>query len=315
MRGSRHLTTPILLLWAGIFPVAMAAEIVSSTVTIPGYERGQLLATEDFSSDLKGWLREGDIRARIQEGKLLVESFHPGKENPKGNIWWRKEFREPYLIEFDYRSLTDNGLTMVFWNAFGIDGGNIFSWQRSGRYTEYISGNLSAYHLSFHRFGSGLSNIRKAPGFHLLSSVPDPVTPDDQQVHRIAIAATGNRQRVFVDGELIHDISDDGKPCMNRNRWQHELPCKGTGPAPMHGAFGIRVTQRQKALFDRLRVYKLSLKPAKENQTCVIAPRSRLEAIPIQYPPSVTIGDPSLDANSLCFHGDAADQTTFRSPN
>ncbi len=224
---------------------------------IPGYERGRLIASESFSGKLDNWLAEGEILARIEAGKLYVESYRSGKENPKGNLWWRKTFREPYLIEFDYQSLSRNGLTMVFWNAHGIDGRDIFSWKRSGRYTEYISGNLRAYHLSFHRFGSERSNIRKAPGFHLLSSVADPIAPDDRRVHRFAIAVTGNRQRVFVNGALIHDVIDDGSPCLNRHPWQHPLPCPGTGPVPTYGAFGIRVTQKQRALFDNLRILEL----------------------------------------------------------
>ena len=246
----RRITLFSLLLFA---PAVPAGE----PVVVPGYQRGPLIAGETFSDGLDHWLAEGGIVARIREGKLLLESRKPGADNPKGNLWWRKEFREPYLIQFDYQSLSSNGLTMVFWNAHGIDGKEIFSWKRSGKYTEYVSGNLRAYHLSFHRFGSGLSNIRKAPGFHLLSAAKDPVAPDDRRVHRFRIVVTGKRHRVFVDGRLLHDILDDGKPCLNRHPWQHPLPCPGTGPASMHGAFGIRVTQRQKALFDNVQAYTL----------------------------------------------------------
>ncbi len=236
-------------------------------VAIPGYEVGPLIAKESFSGDLGEWLKEGEIVALIKEGKLHVESRHPHKKNPKGNLWWRKRFQSPYLIEFDYRSLSRNGLTMVFWNASGIDGRDLFSWQRSGNYIEYISGNIRAYHFSFHRFGSGVSNIRKAPGFHLLASAKDPVAPNDDRLHRFTIAVTGARQRIFVDGRLIHDIVDDRKTCLNQNRWQHPLPCLGTGPVPTQGAFGIRLTQRQRATFDNLNVYRLVKNPSADRAT------------------------------------------------
>ncbi len=233
------------------------AETGNTAPAIPGFEKGPLIASESFAGDLDAWLAEGEIVAHIDGGELHVESHHPHKENPKGNIWWREQFHSPYLLEFDYRSLSEHGLTMVFWNASGIDGRDLSSWPRSGNYIEYISGNLRAYHFSFHRFGSGRSNIRKAPGFHLIASVEDPVPPNDHRTHRFTIAVTGARQRIFMDGRLIHDVTDEGKPCLNRNRWQHPLPCRGTGPALLHGAFGIRVTQRQRAAFDNLEVFRL----------------------------------------------------------
>ena len=145
---------------------------------------------------------------------------------------------------------------MVFWNATGLEGSDVFSWERTGRYEEYITG-MQAYHLSFHRFGSGKSNIRKAPGFHLVSSVPDPIEPTDTLWHRIMIASAGNRQRIYVDGRLIHDFIDEWKPCLNDQSWQHPLPCKETGHIPIRGTIGIRHTQKQKALYDNFKIYKL----------------------------------------------------------
>ena len=223
---------------------------------MPGYSKGSLLASEDFSEGLANWIAEGKVRAVIEDGRLFFESTDSVTENPKGNIWWRVNVSEPFVLEFDYKSLTDNGLTMIFWNATELDGSDVFHRKRTGKYEEYISG-MHAYHVSFHRFGSGVSNIRKAPGFHLVSSVPDPVPPSDRQWHKITIAGAGNRQRVFVDGKLIHDFMDKSLPCLNDKRWQHPLPCRGTGPVPTHGAIGIRHTQKQQALYDNFRVFRL----------------------------------------------------------
>lgn len=221
-----------------------------------GYTRGNLLLSENFSGGLENWMTEGKVDARIENGHLFFESADSLIDNPKGNIWWRVDVHEPFVLEFDYRSLSKNGLSMVFWNATETDGRPVFTRKRTGRYEEYISG-MYAYHVSFHRFGSGKSNIRKAPGFHLVSSVPDPIAPDDTLWHKIVIASAGNWQRVFVDGELIHDFKDEGLPCLNDKSWQHRLPCEGTGPVPSHGAIGIRHTQKQKALYDNFRIYRL----------------------------------------------------------
>lgn len=225
---------------------------------MPGYKVEKLLASEFFSDNLDRWLAEGKVITKINHGWLYMESFDTKIENPKGNIWWKNNFKNPYLIEFDYQSLSDEGLTMIFWNAFGLDGNDIFSWERTGKYVEYVNSNLTAYHCSFHRFRTGLSNLRKAPGFHLVASVKDPIDTKDRKVHKVMVASAGNRQRIFVDGKLVHDFIDNGKPCLSEGNWQHPLPCEGTGAVPDHGAFGIRMTQKQKAKFDNFRAYRLT---------------------------------------------------------
>jgi hypothetical protein len=83
------------------------------------------------------------------------------------------------------------------------------------------------------------------------------VDATDKSTHKIVIASTGKRQRIYFDGLLVHDLTDNGSTCINKKSWQHELPCEGTGPAPQHGAFGIRLTQKQQARFDNIRVYQL----------------------------------------------------------
>jgi hypothetical protein len=223
---------------------------------MPGYAKGALIKSEDFSKGLVQWMEEGKVAARIDNGRLFFESTDSVTENPKGNMWWRVNIHTPFVLEFDYKSLSENGLSMIFWNATELDGDDVFSQKRTGRYEEYING-MHAYHVSFHRFGSGKSNIRKAPGFHLVSSTPDPIAPDDTLWHKIVIASADNWQRMFVDGELLHDFKDEGLPCLNDKSWQHKLPCEGTGLVPAHGAISIRHTQRQKALYDNFSVYRL----------------------------------------------------------
>lgn len=224
--------------------------------TMPGYSRGKLILSEDFSTGFDNWMTEGKVTARIDEGSLLFESIDELTENPKGNIWWKVDVESPFIMEFDYKSLTENGLSMVFWNATEQNGSDVFSRKRTGRYEEYIN-EMQAYHVSFHRFGSGKSNLRKAPGFHLVSSVPDPIVPGDTLWHHITIASEENRQRIFVDGRLIHDFIDNGKPCLSEVGWQHSLPCNNTSSIPRHGAIGIRHTQKQKALYDNFKIYTL----------------------------------------------------------
>ncbi len=246
-----------LLLFLMIALIGASASKQHETVLMPGFEKGRLLASEDFSGTLTDWLTEGLVKARIDNGRLFFESRDRESENPKGNIWWKKEFAAPFLLEFEYQSVKEHGLSMIFWNASGIDGRDVFSWRRTGRYQEYVNANLAAYHVSFHRFGSGVSNLRKAPGFHLVASAADPVSTDDLRPHKISIASYVGHQFVLVDGRLVHDFLDEGKPCLNANDWNHRLPCDGTGAFHTHGAIGIRHTQRQQAYYDNFKVYRL----------------------------------------------------------
>ncbi len=234
------------------------AQQISQKTNFPGYKKSELLNSEEFAGGLENWMMEGKVSAEIVEGKLYFELLDDVIENPKGNIWWKVNVQSPYILEFDYRSITNHGLSMIFWNAEALNGDDIFSWKRTGKYTEYVSNRLRAYHVSFHRFGSNLSNIRKAPGFHLVSSVTDPIEMNDTTTHKIIIASTGNKQQVFIDGKLVHDFTDTGQPCISTTSWQHSLPCVGTGEIPSKGAVGIRHTQKQVAVYDNFKIYRLS---------------------------------------------------------
>lgn len=236
------------------------ALVISTAATLSAqqaeYVRGELLATEDFNQGLRGWQAEGDINARIEDGRLRFESTEKSAVK-KGNIWWKQRFEGPLRIEFDYQSITEHGLTMFWFNSRGRGGKDLLKQKRTGDYLEYVFGEMDGYHVTFHRFGSGVSNLRKSRGFHLLSSVPDPIPPDDLRVHHIAVSVLGNRIVVEVDGRVLHDFTDEGQPCAGPEEWVHTLPCKGTGGIFTSGYIGIRHTDRQAAFYDNFRVWRM----------------------------------------------------------
>ncbi len=239
------------------FAQKIVIEKSQNLTALSNFRKGDLLFDEDFSGTLDNWMTEGKVVAKIVDGKLYFESKGAETENPKGNIWWEVKVQSPYILEFDYKSVTEYGLSMLFWNAETVDGGDLFKQKRTGNYREYINGNLRAYHFSFHRFGSGKSNIRKAPGFHLVSSAPDPVSAGDTTTHRISIVSVKNRQLIFFDGKLVHNFIDNGAPCLSTESWEHQLPCKGSGKFLSGGAVGIRHTQKQIAIYDNFKIYRL----------------------------------------------------------
>ena len=219
--------------------------------------RGELLAAEDFSGGLADWMAEGDVDARIEDGRLRFEATENTPEK-KGNIWWRKRQSGPVLIEFDYQSATPYGLSMFWFNSHGRGGADLLSIERNGRYDDYVKGPMNGYHVSFHRFDSGVSNLRKSYGFHVLSSAPDPVPMENLEPHHVELWAFGGRIRVLVDGKLVHDVTDDGKTCIEGDAWLHDFPCQGTGEPFVGGYMGIRHTQKQVAYYDNFAVYRLT---------------------------------------------------------
>ncbi len=220
------------------------------------WRRGELLASEDFSGDLRDWMAEGDVDARVQDGRLRLEATERTGIK-KGNIWWRQRFSGPVLIEFDYQSATDYGLSMFWFNAHGRGGADLLSIGRNGRYDDYVKGPINGYHVSFHRFSSGVSNLRKSYGFHMLSSSPDPVRAADLDRHKVRVYCRDGHIRVLVDGQVVHDVVDDGKLCIEGDSWLHDYPCQGTGEIFRGGYVGIRHTQQQVAFYDNFKVYRL----------------------------------------------------------
>jgi len=243
----------IILAALGVLPALAEAQDTSRQQQ---WRRGELLASEDFSGSLENWMAEGDVDARIEDGRLRFEATE-NAESKKGNIWWRRRFTGPVLIEFDYQSATAHGLTMFWFNSHGRGGADLLSIERDGRYDDYVKGSINGYHVSFHRFDSGVSNFRKSYGFHVLSSSPDPVPIDDLGKHRVQIWADGGRIRMLVDGEPVHDFVDDGKLCIEGDAWLHDYPCQGTGEVFVGGYMGVRHTQKQVAYYDNFRVYRL----------------------------------------------------------
>ena len=225
------------------------------------WEKGKLLASENFSNNLNEWMSEGAVVAEIENGKLRFESLaHDTLKVERGNIWWKKRFEGPILIEYEYRSATQHGLSMVWWFAHSRNDTALLEQQRTGDYKEYIVGNMNGYHISYHRNDSRKTNFRKSYGFHLLSSVVDPVPLKDTSRHTIQIYSQENRFRFLVDGELVHTFTDTGQPCMMGDQWVHEGPCKGTGKPFTNGYIGFRHINEQVAYYDNLKVYRL-LKP------------------------------------------------------
>ncbi|MCK5803987.1 MAG: DUF1961 family protein [Lentisphaeria bacterium] len=178
--------------------------------------KGKTLFTADFGDGASvlgdGWFLEGKGTADIQDGKLALQ------ENGEGIVLWLKQdFPSDMRLEFDLTFGNDRGIGVFFFAARGGGGEDILQAvpPRDGAYGQYTRGALDCYGLSLHRFypdgrHNAGSNLRRNSGFHLVNHVePDPVQ-ETGKTYRVQIEKQGARIRVWTDGALTHDWTDDG---------------------------------------------------------------------------------------------------------
>jgi len=101
---------------------------------------------------------------------------------------------------------------------------------------------IEAYHVSVHRVGSAMTNLRRpGPGLKMLASVrPDPCEIAGES-YEICIAKWENSLLFLVDGNLIHHYYDAGV----------------YGPALQEGHLGIRHWRNTDVTYGDIHVHRL----------------------------------------------------------
>ncbi len=207
----------------------------------------------DDPRELDHWLLEGGRRMTIEAGHLVLESETVSQKSESAAnhlvCWLRQEIPANFYLEFTFRPANrQRGLAIVFFNARGLNGQSVFDpslQPRSGMFSQYHSGDLNNYHISYWAGGRGTANLRKNKGFHLVSDGPDLVAPAPADAFQtIGICKSGNRIQLFVDGRKSIDWQDDGQTY---------------GPVHTHsGWIGLRqMAHTHRAEYGRLAVYPL----------------------------------------------------------
>lgn len=174
----------------------------------------------DDPSVLRNWRLEGGQRMSVVNGNLLLESDTKSTQS-EGNAnhlvcWLTREMPADFLLEFTVRPKNrKQGLNIVFFNARGLNGGNIFEppiKPRTGLFEQYHSSDLNCYHISYWAGGRGTANLRKNKGFHLVAEGKDLVYDGKPGAFQtIRIYKRGGRIRLMVDDVLALSYDDDGK--------------------------------------------------------------------------------------------------------
>ena len=195
------------------------------------------------------WVREGGESASIEEGRLRLTAG-PSAEEGQHIVFWLKEgLPANFLAEWKFRPYDkENGLTIVFFNARGVNGESIFDpglAPRDGTFVQYTKGDLDSYHISYYAGHRGSVNLRKNQGFYLTAIGREYVhDAPPETFHTITLLKEGGKIRLAVDGKVSLKCDDDGETY---------------GPVHEHGGwFGLRqMFQAWYTEYDDLRVWAL----------------------------------------------------------
>jgi len=179
----------------------------------------ELLLEADFSEPSagapSGWVVEGTGTAEVRDGALHL------REEPDGVgmvLWSERDWPADFRLAVDLSFNNIRGIGVIFLAARAMDGGDALrdASKRTGAYNEYISGSLSSYSLSLHRYwpdgrNNPGSNLRRNSGFHLLNqALPDPCL-EAQRTYHLEFVKKGARLTLKVDGTVVHDVVDTGE--------------------------------------------------------------------------------------------------------
>jgi len=186
--------------------------------TVPVYENP--LASP---ADVAGFRLEGTANVDFPNGRMRLASVLDPELGQDANYvyWCDKEFPPDILIEWDFYPLSPSGLCMFFFSARNSRGGSVFDAAvRTGRYEQYMKGDINTFHVSYYRMipihkgGEKLQtcNLRKSKGFHMAAQGGDPI-PDlslCKPPFRISVLKHGPLIAFYIDRILSLSYYDDG---------------------------------------------------------------------------------------------------------
>ena len=208
------------------------------------------------ASDLDGWIAEGPVSAQPSDDGMLLASG--GGFDDHFTFWCPEVFGDRIRITWEFSPRSEPGLAMLFFGAAADaeqapDADGIFDpalTPRTGAYPQYHSGDIRALHVSYFRRrweeerAFHTCNLRKSPGFHLVSQGADPLPPviDARDAfYRIEIIKDGPRVAFSIDDLLLFDWIDD----------------ESTGPRIHDGRIGFRQMSPLVACYRNLEVHSL----------------------------------------------------------
>ncbi|MFW6133580.1 MAG: DUF1961 family protein [Planctomycetota bacterium] len=171
----------------------------------------------DAPEQIANWRMEGPGEVTFHDGWMRMRSTTPDAPGKEGHIvhWPDVDLPADFLLEFDVRVLSDNGLNIVFFCAKGRDGRDALDptlSERTGIFGHYTQGDINCYHVSYFAGGGRTtSNLRKNHGFYLVDNGPIGIRSGSREIHHVALLKCGGTIRLGIDGRRVIDWHDDGR--------------------------------------------------------------------------------------------------------
>ena len=222
-----------------------------------GLELGDPIYQNKLSSpeDIRGFILEGQAILSFPRGRMRMENALSSGLGQKANyvLWCPKQFPADLCVEWDFLPLREPGLCILFFNAKGRNGEDLFDEhlaKRTGEYPQYHHGDINAFHVSYFRRKEPderafhTCNLRKSYGFHLVAQGGDPIpdAAEAQVPYRMALVKKGRDVRFYCNELELFRFTDDGETY---------------GPLLEDGCIGFRQLAPLIAEYANLTVYAL----------------------------------------------------------
>ena len=174
-------------------------------------------------SDIEDWVMEGPGEITFVKNVMQMRSTIP--EPPQGtnghfNVWCPVEFPEKFIAEWEYRPVSEYGISLIFFAAKGMNGEDIFDSslpKRDGNFQKYINDVIKNYWIIYYSNHTRMrtSNIAttyicKSGKSSLCAMGRIGIMPGDDGFHHLRLIKDGPHIQFQVDGKVVLDFIDPG---------------------------------------------------------------------------------------------------------
>jgi hypothetical protein len=216
-----------------------------------------LLYTNSLANEknLEDFILEGQAQLNCTGKSLVMQNTLSPALGQKANyvLWCPETFPPNIRITWEFRPLSEEGLSMIFFGAKGMEGQELFDnglQTRSGIYNQYHHGDINTFHLSYYRRKEAdekafhTCNLRKSYGFHLVAQGADPLPNayHNMKFYKLALDYKPDYISFSINGLKLLEFFDDGETF---------------GPQLQDGKLGFRQLAPLIGEYRNLKVFKL----------------------------------------------------------
>ncbi|MEA3401229.1 MAG: DUF1961 family protein [Armatimonadota bacterium] len=212
--------------------------------------KGELIAEDTFDEPWQGnWTLEGPGILTQEDGRLRLQEPEPGTEGANHIVLWNDTpTPKDFIAQWDFTPNDVAGLCIVFFSAKGLGGERIFDpglEERDGTFSQYHSGDINCYHISYFRNTCSRSPntaLRKNKGFWRCSAGYDYIPLETGVTSTITLVKRGAHIQFAINDRVSIDWVDDGV---------------SRGPVWGGGHIGLRQMMTTDGWYDNFRVWAI----------------------------------------------------------